>query len=241
MTTLEIPVLLEHPRLIAVHKPAGVTVVPARDEPAAASLRHRLEAARGEALWVVHRIDRDTSGVLLFARDAAAHRALSQAFERRTVRKRYLAWTRGAPAASSGVIRTPLHPARKGKMRPAREGEPGALESETRYELAYARETRAGVVCRVRAEPRTGRQHQVRVHLRSIAAPLLVDPLYGGCASLAAGALGAGSPEVPRLTLHASVVELDVFGEALHVAAPLPPDLAALEAWLVAQRAQDQS
>jgi len=88
--------LAETADLIAVAKPPGVTVIPARGEPPEACLRAQLEASRGEPLWVVHRIDRDTSGVVVFARTADAHRALSMAFEKRRAEKRYLAFAQAS-------------------------------------------------------------------------------------------------------------------------------------------------
>jgi 23S rRNA-/tRNA-specific pseudouridylate synthase len=91
-----------------------------------------------------------------------------------------------------------------------------------------------GSVGLVEVRPHTGRQHQIRVHLRSIGAPLLVDPLYGRCERIEAGGLGANAPDVPRLTLHAHGVTLrhPVLGMLLDIEAPLPADLAGLEAWM---------
>src|SRR5690606_11931946 len=103
-----VPVLAETAAWLAVDKPAGIAVVPARGEPFGDSLRARLEAARGERLWVVHRLDRETSGVVLFARTAEAHRTLSLAFEHREVTKQYRAWTCGAPEPATGTIDLPL-------------------------------------------------------------------------------------------------------------------------------------
>ncbi len=216
--------LHEDQDVIAVNKPAGIAVIPGRDEKPDQALRGQLESLRGERLWVVHRLDRDTSGVVLFARNEQAHRRLSMAFEGREVSKTYLAWTRGVPQPAEGVITVPLHPARKGKMRPAHEGEAGGLASETAYRVLASREA----IAEVEVSPRTGRQHQIRVHMRAIGAPLLVDPFYGKCESIESGVLGAGSPALPRLTLHAWKL---AYGE-LRVIAPLPGDLAALQAWL---------
>lgn len=226
---VDIPLLHEEPRFLAVAKPPGITVIPGRDEPPEASLRLRLEALRGERLWVVHRIDRDTSGVVVFARDAGTHRLLSQAFEHRQVAKEYLAWTRGMPAET--VITVPLHAARKGRMRPASPDEAGALPSETRVTVEARVTTLAGELCRVRARPTTGRQHQLRVHLRAVGAPLLVDALYGRSPSLAPDALGPGAPAVPRLTLHAAKLTLPL-KPPVTLEAPVPDDLAALDRWL---------
>jgi len=233
-TPIEIPLLVEDDDLLAVLKPAGVTVIPARDEPPEMCLLHRLQQQRSERLWVVHRIDRDTSGVLLLARNANAHRRLSLAFEHRQVQKDYLAWTRGVPQPLAGTTSLPLHPARKGRMRPAIDGEPGALASSSDYRTELSAETSLGVISRVRVHPHTGRQHQVRVHLRALGAPLLVDALYGKCAGIDAGALGPDAPPVPRLTLHAARIALSHprTETPLVVEAPLPEDLAALDRWL---------
>jgi RluA family pseudouridine synthase len=225
-------------RVLAVQKPAGLTVIPARDEDPGRCLRATLEAALGLRLWVVHRLDRDTSGVVLFALDAAAHRALSVAFETRAVQKRYVALARGALPAADGVIDVALHTARKGKMRPAAPGEPEALPASTRYAVTRRARTLVGIVARVELAPATGRQHQLRVHLRYVGAPLVVDPLYGGCDRLASGGLGPGSPPLDRLALHAASITFPDPADPSHartVTAPMPPDLAALDAWLAAQ------
>jgi RluA family pseudouridine synthase len=214
-------VLVESPGWLAVDKPPGVTVIPARAEDPAHSLWRTLERARGERLWVVHRIDRGTSGLVLFARDAATHRAFSSAFEERAVRKGYLALTRGIPVPLSGTIDIALHPARKGKMRPAAPGEAGALIAATDYVVFRRWETPEGPVALVELFPRTGRQHQIRVHLRAIGAPLLVDPLYGSRPPI----LG-----LERLALHAATVSFPdpATGAEVTLEAPLAPDLQAV-------------
>jgi tRNA pseudouridine32 synthase/23S rRNA pseudouridine746 synthase len=232
---MQCPVLYEDRDVVAVAKPAGVVVIPARNEEAAASLRRTLEASRGEALWVVHRIDRDTSGVVLFARNADAHRALSLAFERREVDKTYLALTRGTLSPAAGSIDYALHAARKGKMRPAHKGEPESLDAHTRYRVEKTWATKAGAVSLIELSPKTGRQHQLRVHLRAKEAPLLVDPVYGRSERVTARELGVDSDAtVERLTLHAS--SLDVprpSGEGrLKIDAPLAEDLSAFIAAL---------
>lgn len=220
---------------IAVDKPPGVATVPARGEDAGASLWRACERERGERLWAVHRLDRDTSGVVLFARRASVHRSLSGAFASGSVRKTYLAFVRGVPTAAAGTIRAPLHPARKGKMRPAVDGEPGALAAATDTRLVATWETPFGAVSLVEAFPRTGRQHQIRVHLRFAGVPLLVDPLYARTAAWPpASPAGVPAPRIARLTLHAWRVELDdpETGSATRVESALPPDLAALRSSL---------
>jgi tRNA pseudouridine32 synthase/23S rRNA pseudouridine746 synthase len=231
-----LPILHADDALVAVAKPAGLTVIPDRTGDVEGCLHHRLERQLGERLWVVHRIDRDTSGVVVFGRTAAAHRTLSMAFEGRDVEKRYLAFTRGLLSPTEGVIDVPLHRARKGRMRPAAPDEPESLPSSSGYRVLRSRPAIGGPVACVEVRPHTGRQHQIRVHLRSNGAPLLVDPLYGRCDRLDAGDLEANAPAVPRLTLHARGLSLPHPGGGgrLDLAAPLPDDLASLDAWLAA-------
>jgi tRNA pseudouridine32 synthase/23S rRNA pseudouridine746 synthase len=222
-----VPVLHEDDELVAVAKPPGLAVIPERDGDPAASLRHRLEAARGEPMWVVHRIDKDTSGVVVFARSAAAHRRLNDAFATRRVEKGYLAYAAG-DLPGERTVEVALAPARRGKARPAAPGEPGKA-SLTRF-AAAARWARGDErVTRVEARPETGRHHQIRVHLRSLEAPILFDPLYGKrtLRGMLAGAPGG------RLALHAARLVLPrADGARLVIEAPLPDDLVALEAWL---------
>ncbi len=216
--------------LVAVAKPPGEPVIAARGEPASACLQKRLERELGRRLWVVHRIDRDASGVVVFARNAEAHRAASLAFEHREVRKTYDVLVAGAPEPWRGRIDVALHAARKGKTRPARPGEAGAQAATTEYTTLGRWALGAGTVSHLEAHPVTGRHHQIRVHLRSAGAPILFDPLYGR------GLMPGPLAEAPcgRLALHARRIELPAprGGGRLVVEAPLPPDLVALVEWL---------
>jgi RluA family pseudouridine synthase len=227
-------VLLHEDRnVVAVDKPAGAPVIPARGEDAEASVQRRLERQTGRRLWVVHRIDRDASGAVLFARSAEAHRALSLAFEHRLVNKSYVAIVAGRLSPLAGRIEAALHAARKGKTRPAKPGEPGALSAVTEYATERLWRIGGADVTRVTASPLTGRHHQIRVHLRFAGAPILFDPLY------ALGRLPAAVAEAPasRLALHAARVDVPApTGEGrLVVDCPLAPDLAALVEWLDAR------
>jgi tRNA pseudouridine32 synthase/23S rRNA pseudouridine746 synthase/23S rRNA pseudouridine955/2504/2580 synthase len=223
-------VVHEDDDLVAVSKPPGEAVIPERGAPPEACLRRRLEAQLGRRLWVVHRIDRDASGLVVFAGNAAAHRASSLDFEHRRVTKTYVAFTAGAPESERGTIDVALHPARRGKSRPAREGESGRQEATTAYvvERTWRREEAAVSLLEVR--PRTGRRHQIRVHLRFLGTPLLFDPLYGG--GLQPPAL-EDSP-CARLALHARRLDLPAPGGGgrLVLEAPLAEDLQQLRRWL---------
>jgi 23S rRNA-/tRNA-specific pseudouridylate synthase len=231
-----IVILHDDGALVAVAKPPGEPVIAARGEPPDACLKKRLERQLGRRVYVVHRIDKDASGVVLFALDAEAHRAASLAFEHRLVRKHYLAWTSGELSPAAGLLDVPLHSARKGKTRPAHPGEPGAQSATTEYSTALRFSLPDGAtVSLVEARPRTGRHHQIRVHLRAARAPILFDPLYGR--GLTPRAL-EGAP-CSRLALHALRLELPARdgGATLPIEAPLPPDLVALESWLGAHAA----
>ena len=226
-TDAPLTLLADNARWLVVDKPAGIAAIPARDEDPADSLRHRLQDQLGVPLWVVHRIDRETSGAIIYARDAQAHRALNLAFQRAQVGKTYHAWCAGAPAAAHGRIDTPMHSARKGKMRPAQAGEPGAISACTDYAIEQQWEFAGGLIARVRCHPRTGRQHQIRVHLRSIGCPILHDAVYG----LATFKPPFDRLPIARLALHATAIEVPRVLEipAQRVEAPLAEDLVALQ------------
>jgi tRNA pseudouridine32 synthase / 23S rRNA pseudouridine746 synthase len=228
-----IAVLHEDRDVVAVAKPAGPPVIPARGEDADACVQRRLERQLGRRLWVVHRIDRDASGVVLFARNADAHRALSLAFERREVHKSYVAIVAGRLSPPAGRIDVALHAARKGKTRPAQPGEPGAQEAATDYAAERTWRVAGEDVTRVTARPLTGRHHQIRVHLRFVGAPILFDPLYGR----GFGPKDLASAPASRLALHAARLDVPApsGGGRLVVDCPLAADLAALVEWLDAR------
>ena len=219
-----IPVLWSGAGLVAVDKPAGMPVIPGRTGQGAPPLRERLQSQLGRPVWVVHRLDRDTSGVLLLALDAESHRAASLAFEHGKADKRYLALV-SPPLAAAVRVEAALVPARRARMRVASEGEEGkpAVTELTPVEVL-------GDVALVEARPLTGRTHQIRVHLRHAGAPLLVDAQYGRPDPVTERRLGGDSDVVvlDRTPLHASRLRLPG-GEGLpvvDVSAPLPQDMA---------------
>jgi tRNA pseudouridine32 synthase/23S rRNA pseudouridine746 synthase len=218
-----VPVLWQEGGLLAVDKPPGVLVVPGRKEDPSLCLRRQLEASLGQPVWVVHRLDRDTSGVMLFALDAASHRASSLAFEGGEMRKSYLALV--APAMLAPVlIDAALVPARRGRMRIAKPGETGKA-ARTRFN-PLEHHPRGGLV---EAEPLTGRTHQIRLHLHVAGCPLLVDAQYGRPDVLTEAALGATGEGLvlTRTPLHAARLVHPGGGglPAIDVKAPLPADM----------------
>jgi tRNA pseudouridine32 synthase/23S rRNA pseudouridine746 synthase len=219
-------VLYEDRDLLAIDKPPGRLVIPGRvaGEPA---LRQQL-AERHGPLWVVHRLDRGTSGVLLFARGARAHRDLNLQFERGEPRKTYLALVRGRPPDRFEVD-AGIAPARKGRMRPLPPGDPRGKPACTAFRVLERFEPAAGPgpLAWVEARPETGRTHQIRVHLLAAGFPLAFDPDYGEAGPW------LGAARLARTPLHAARLELrHPEGHPLTIEAPPPDDLLAVLAAL---------
>ncbi len=195
-------ILFEDESLLAVDKPSGLCTIPGRDGPVGASLKEILETSRGAPLWVVHRLDAGTSGVVVFARNAEEHRRLNDAFAKREVQKTYLALVAGIPRGRRGTLDWPIAPGRGGRMRVGEANEQGALASRTRVDVKWcwaARDERPSGVALIEFQPETGRTHQIRVHAAKAGWPILGDTLYDE------NRKGASAP---RLMLHASALDL---------------------------------
>jgi len=182
--------------LIVVDKPAGMPSVPARtslDPPCVAS---HMRAAFGD-LEAVHRLDRDTSGLLVLARSSQARAALGRAFEARMVQKRYEAIVHGGPVHAVGIVHLPLA---SDPQRPPRSRVDPILgrHATTRWRLLTASTATEPRWSRLELEPVTGRSHQLRVHLAWLGMPIVGDRLYGPVHT------AAQSPPATRLGLHAT-------------------------------------
>ena len=227
--------------LAVVDKPAGMVVHPAKGNwkgTLAGALKWHLEGradGAGAGLstaggptrpGIVHRLDRDTSGVIVVARTEAAHHALARQFERRTVAKTYLAITQGVPQLDRDEIALPIgiHPYQREKMA-VRRDHSTSRDAVTRYEVVER--FRSGAL--VKLTPQTGRTHQIRVHLAAIGCPVLSDGLYSGRTLIEPGFLGLppGPPLLARQALHAARLALDhpATGERMEFSAPLPADM----------------
>jgi 23S rRNA (cytosine1962-C5)-methyltransferase len=214
-------ILFEDADVIAIDKPAGISsqaADPTSPDDVATRLKRFLAArsARADAYLGVHqRLDRDTSGVMVFTRRREANAPLAAQFERRTVRKTYVACVTGWPAKRErDTLRDALTPDRDGRMRVASPRDKGAVKAVTRVRLLARRGERA----MLELELETGRTHQARVQLAHAGAPIAGDPAYGGVAA-------------PRMMLHATALGLEhpATRKAMRLQAPLPAEF---EAWL---------
>ena len=159
--------------LIVLNKPAGLPVLPDGWDQGAPYLVKLLEAEFGK-IWIVHRLDKVTSGVMVFARTAEAHRALNMQFERHEAHKVYHAIVEGTPKWTEKTTRFPLRVNVGHKHRTVVDDR-GGKPSETRFKLLKQYQAAAWV----EASPMTGRTHQIRVHAQALGHPLLGDVLYG--------------------------------------------------------------
>ena len=229
MPVSRLSILHRDEHVIAVDKQPGELTVAGRAQApqnAAGPLWERVRAIAPEAL-PVHRLDRGTSGVLLFALGRAAHQALSAAFESRRAEKQYLALARGVQAETRCELW--LLQARAGAMRVADKDEPGAKLARTDFQPL----DRFGGFTWLLARPHTGRTHQIRVHLKALGHPLAVDDRYGDKGPLRVRDLDPASADpdravLSRTPLHAASIRIPhPSGRGwLAVESPLPPDLA---------------
>jgi 23S rRNA pseudouridine1911/1915/1917 synthase len=244
----ELPVLYRDAHLLAIDKPPMLAVHPTARHHNATVIKLLEARCPGQFFSLIHRIDRETSGILLCGLSRAADRAFKRLIEDRSIansrgtglapdapaiRKTYLAITWGVPP--SGIIDLPLLRDPENPLRVKMRVMSGALESRTDVTVLGVKGT-ARPYALVRCELLTGRQHQIRVHLAAVGCPIVGDKLYGPDERLLARAADRElteqdheSLELPRHALHAHRYRLPhaVTGEPLDIVSPLPPDLAA--------------
>lgn len=186
-----IRILYQDADLLVINKPSGLLSAPGRGDDKQDCALSRCRMKNPEAL-LVHRLDMDTSGVMVLARNAASHRFLSQQFERRQVRKGYRAWAAGIVEEDNGEIDLPLMPDWPNRPKQKVDGENGK-PSLTRWQVLERR------LCTTFLEltPETGRTHQLRVHCEAMGHPILGDRLYGTTESY---------ERAERLQLHAHML-----------------------------------
>ena len=252
----EIPldILYEDESLAVINKPAGMVVHPSRGHWAgtlvgalAFHFQNNLSQVRGAARpGIVHRLDRDTSGVIIVAKTDFAHMKLAAQFEQREIQKEYVAICSGAPPRDRDVIDAPIgpHPHQSEKMA-IRFSCPDAKPAKTFYEVLR----RYKGYTYIKAMPKTGRTHQIRLHFMHAGFPILCDRLYGGRAEIGEEVIGnrqeargssqdsttaycllpTASPVLARQALHARRVQFHhpETGQLIDVSAPLPDDMKA--------------
>jgi len=207
----------EDEHLLVVDKAAGVVVHPAkghREDTLSQLLAHSARGGDPDRAGIVHRLDRDTSGLLVVARSELAHQKLQRALQQREIEREYLALVIGRPPARSGTIEAPIGRDPHVRTRMAVGGS-HPREARTHFELERALPEHS--LLKLKLE--TGRTHQIRVHLQAIGHPVAGDPEYGG-----RGALG-----LQRQFLHAARLAFahPVTGAPIDVSSPLPGDLRA--------------
>ena len=204
-----IPILHEDESLVAFNKPSGLPVIPERWHPEWPCLRSIAIEKLNMPILIAHRLDAGTSGLIVFAKSAAAHRELCRQFAQHQVEKTYLALVQGEVNEEQFTIERAIaaNPRRPGVMMIARDGKPSATTIRVLEKFRG--------VSLIEAKPQTGRQHQIRVHLQVSGHPLLVDPIYGQTDAFFLSAIKSefhlkkGATEQPliqRLTLHANTL-----------------------------------
>lgn len=204
--------LFESPAMLAVNKPEGIASIPERSGKGD-DLLSLLSAGREDRLYVVHRLDKGVTGVILFAKTAAAHKILNDQFASRTVKKTYVALVQGVVKADSGVCDGPIRKFGSGRM--GVDPEKG-LPCVTRWRVAE----RFPAYTLLEVFPETGRRHQIRVHLFAAGHPIVGDRLYGDRRYQKA---------FDRIMLHAREIEFETEpGTRMSISAPVPDGFTAV-------------
>lgn len=224
-------ILEEDENLVAVNKPSGLLTIPDR-EGKEISLKQILKIKYGE-IFTVHRLDKDTSGIVVFAKNEEAHKQLSQLFEARETIKIYNGFVLGSPFEKCGTINEPIaeHPVKKGLMTVYKKGK----ESITQYEVLENFKLYSWMQFHIL----TGRTHQIRVHMKHIGHPIVCDDLYGDGKPVFISTIKKKKfnlskneeeekPILSRLALHSSQLKFELKKKTYELEAQIPKDLRAL-------------
>jgi len=225
---VKVPVIWSDEHLLVINKPAGLLTLPDGFDPSVPHIKGVLSPSWGP-LWIVHRLDRDTSGVIILARSADSHRQLNIQFQERQVSKVYHALVLGNPIWDSKIVDLPLRVNAGRQHRTVvdlREGK----QSLTQFKVLE----RFGNNCLIEAAPQTGRRHQIRAHLYAEGLPIACDDLYGSGSenrlseinTSSGDRIGTDQPSLTRSALHARSIELShpITRKPLSFEAPYPQD-----------------
>lgn len=224
-------IIFENEDFVAINKPAGLLSIPDR-EGKEASLKSWLKEHYG-SIYTVHRLDRETSGIIVFAKTETAHKYLSKIFEERSVEKIYNGIVQGTLPQKEGSIDAPImeHPGKPGTMVINKKGKASLTDYEVLEET--------GLYSLVQFRIHTGRTHQIRVHVQSLGHPIVCDELYGDGKPVYISSLKKNfklskleeqeRPILGRMALHSQLLHFqDEKGEFHTLEAPLPKDMRAL-------------
>lgn len=221
-------IIFQDDNLVAVNKPSGVLTIPDRE--GNVSLKNYLQTAFGE-IFTVHRLDRGTSGIVVFAKNEKTHKQLSQIFEGREIEKYYQGLVLGKLAEPAGTIDIPImeHPVTKGLMVTNKKGKPSQTEYQVLETFRY--------FSWLQFQIHTGRTHQIRVHMKHIGHPIVCDDLYGDAKPILLSSLKKKfklskndeeeRPILARLALHSFRLKFVLNTKELDLTAPLPKDMRA--------------
>ncbi len=225
-------IVFDDDEILVINKAPGVLTIPDRFKPELFNLYNWFEEKYGE-IFIVHRLDKETSGLLVFGKNEDAHKSLSQQFEGRSVTKIYKVLVEGVMMQEDGIIDNPIakHPSKAGKMIVSQKGKP----STTEYKVVE----RFKNYTLIDADIKTGRTHQIRVHFESIGFPLAVDKMYGRNDAFFLSKIkhkfnvGKGNEERPlmdRTSLHAASLEFNhpVTNDRIQFESQLPKDFSAV-------------
>lgn len=227
---MHLDIIFENEQFIAINKPSGLLSIPDRLGQEI-SVKDLLKQKLG-SIYTVHRLDRDTSGVIVFAKTEEAHKALSQLFEGREMEKYYVGLVYGQMMNPSGSIDAPImeHPGKTTKMMTHAKGK----VSLTDYEVLESFRLYSWVQFRIH----TGRTHQIRVHMQHIGHSIVCDEIYGDAKPVLLSSLKKNfklakiaeeeKPILSRLALHSYQLKFTLDGETFELEAPLPKDLRAV-------------
>ncbi len=225
-------IIFENEKFVAVNKPSGLLTIPDRHDEMLNSLYKTLQQ-QYEKIFIVHRLDKDTSGIILFAKDEVTHKFLSQQFEQRNVEKYYQGIIQGSLQNKRGIIEESImeHPIKKGMMIVHAKGKPSTTEYEMQEEY--------GIYSLVQFKIQTGRTHQIRVHMKHLGHPIACDELYGDLKPILLSSFKkkfklskhdeVERPMLSRLALHSYQLKFkDQNNKQFDLKAELPKDMRAL-------------
>jgi len=227
---MKLDILLDNEWFVVINKPSGMLSIPDRIQ-SEVSLKEILIELYG-SIFTVHRLDKDTSGIIVFAKDEASHKQLSQLFEGRDLKKIYLGMVSGTLFSNSGTIDVPImeHPAKNGSMITHVKGKP----SITDYEVVES----FGIFSWLQFQIHTGRTHQIRVHAKHLGNSIVCDSLYGDGKPVYISSIKKKyhlakkeeeeRPMLARLGLHSYQLAFTFNNTEYQLEAPIPKDISAL-------------